>query len=222
MKKSLMVLIALVVTGAIYAQSPVHFGVRAGLNFASIKGDAATQLDQVLEWTDGMLTTGGRTGFHAGGFMQIPLGSRVMIEPGLSYSTKGYGFKGKVNLKVLEVIGINATTDLRTQYLEMPVLVKARIGKGFEVFAGPQVSYLLSSDLRVKAGVLGVNLLNRKWNVTDQFNRWDAAITGGIGYQFNNGLNIYAGYDHGLSRLNAGQSVDAYNRNIRVGMAMRF
>ena len=71
----------------------------------------------------------------------------------------------------------------------MPVLVKANIN-GFQVFAGPQVSYLAQADLRTSAGVLGFNLLDKTMNATEQFNRWDVALTGGVGYQFKNGVNV--------------------------------
>jgi len=53
---------------------------------------------------------------------------------------------------------------------------------------------------------LGINLLNNKIDATNQFNRWDAALTGGIGYQFSNGINLTASYDYGLSKLDANKN----------------
>jgi len=70
--------------------------------------------------------------------------------------------------------------------------------------------------------LLGFNVLNRKMDVTDQFNRWDAGITGGIGYQFANGLNITAAYDHGLSKVDANKSLSSYNRSFKVGVGFSF
>jgi hypothetical protein len=59
-------------------------------------------------------------------------------------------------------------------------------------------------------------------DVTSQFNRWDVGVTGGIGYQFTNGLNLSASYDYGLSKVDANQSVNAFNRGIKVGIGMTF
>ena len=105
--------------------------------------------------------------------------------------------------------------------LTSPLLLKANFS-GFQVFAGPQVSYLVNADLKTKAGVFGINLLNKSWDVTDEYNRWDAGITGGIGYQFKNGVSFSASYDHGLSRVDANESLEAYNRSFKVGLGMRF
>ena len=59
-------------------------------------------------------------------------------------------------------------------------------------------------------------------DVSDEFNEWDASITGGIGYQFVNGVNITAAYDHGLSRLDANKNMNAYNRSFKVGLGFSF
>jgi hypothetical protein len=105
--------------------------------------------------------------------------------------------------------------------VDLPLLLKANVG-GLEVFAGPQVSYLAKSDLKTTAGILGFNVLNRTMDATEQFNRWDAGVTGGVGYQFANGLNISAAYDHGLSKVDANERFDSYNRSFKVGLGFRF
>ena len=89
-------------------------------------------------------------------------------------------------------------------------------------FAGPQISYLASANLKTTAGVLGINLLNKTMDATSQFNRWDAGVTGGIGYQFSNGLNISASYDYGLSKVDASRRVNAYNNAIKLGIGINF
>ena len=86
------------------------------------------------------------------------------------YSQKGYNLKGELNLKGLEFLGANASAQLQSQYIDIPLLLKADLG-GFEIFAGPQVSYLTKADVVLKAGVLGFNLLNKKMDATEQFNR---------------------------------------------------
>jgi hypothetical protein len=93
---------------------------------------------------------------------------------------------------------------------------------GFQIFAGPQVSYLAKADLKTTAGVLGFNLLNKTLDATDQFNRWDAGVTAGIGYQLSNGVNISASYDHGLSKVDANQNLESYNRGFKVGLGLKF
>ena len=103
----------------------------------------------------------------------------------------------------------------------MPLLLKGNFN-GFEIFAGPQVSYLMKADLKTTAGVLGFNLLNKTLDATDQFNQWDAAITGGVGYPFSTGFSVQASSDHGRSKLDAKSTLNAYNDAFKVGIGMRF
>ena len=206
---------------AVSAQSNLYYGIHAGVSSADMRGDAVSSLDEVIDVAGDYVSTGSRTGFYTGAYMGIPLAKGLAIEPGINYSQKGYQLKGSLNVKGVDVLGINAKAKLHLNYLELPVLLKANIG-GLEVFAGPQISYLVHSNLTVSAGALGFNVLSYKLPVTSQFNHWDAGITGGIGYQFSNGVNLKASYDHGLSKVDAGKKLDAYNRMIKIGIGLRF
>jgi hypothetical protein len=221
MKKQILLLAAIVVSTFAMAQTQPSFGLRGGLTSSMIKGDAVKSLNSLLDYTDGMVATKSRTGFYGGAYATIPLSNSVSVEPGVYYAQKGYELRGELNIKNMDFLGINAKAQLQSHYIDMPVLLKANIG-GLQVFAGPQVSYLAKADLRTTAGVLGFNVLNRKLDATEQFNRWDAGITGGLGYQFANGVNIMASYDHGLSKADANKSLESYNRAFKIGLGYSF
>jgi hypothetical protein len=221
MKTKFLLALSLLFTGVMYAQVSPSFGIRAGVSSAAMKGDAVNSLKNVLDVTNGIISTSNRTGFYAGAYSNIPLSEIVSIEPGLYYSQKGYELKGAFSMKGLSFLEANARAKLNAGYIDLPVAIKADIS-GFQVFAGPQVSYLLNADLRATGGVFGINLLNTKTNVTQQFNRWDAGLTGGIGYRFGNGLNVTAAYDYGLSKVDANQNLKSYNRVLKVGIGMQF
>jgi hypothetical protein len=221
MKKQILLFASIALSTLAIAQSTPSFGIRAGLTSSSMKGDAVNNLQNLLDFTNGAVTTSAHTGFFAGANASIPVSELVSIEPGLYYSQKGYEMKGELNLKGVEFLGANAKAKLTSQYIDLPVLLKLNLN-GFQVFAGPQVSYLAKADLKTTAGVLGFNLLNKTMDATDQFNRWDAAVTGGIGYQFPNGFTISASYDHGLSKVDANQNMDSYNRSFKIGLGFSF
>ncbi len=186
-----------------------------------MKGDAVDNLQNLLDYTNGAVTTSGRNGFFAGFNASIPVSDLVSIEPGLYYAQKGYEMKGELNLKGVEFLGAKANAKLTSHYIDLPVILKLNMN-GLELFAGPQVSYLAKADLKTTAGVLGFNLLNKTMDATDQFNQWDAAVTGGIGYRFANGVCLSASYDHGLSKVDANQNFDSYNRSFKVGIGFNF
>jgi hypothetical protein len=221
MRKKILLFCSLAFSTIIFAQTSPSFGVRAGLSSAKMSGDAADNLNDLLDFTNGGVTTNSHTGFFGGGYVNIPLTGQLSVEPALYYTQKGYELRGELNVKGLDFLGANAKAKLTSSYIDLPILLKGNFS-GFQVFAGPQISYLTKADLRTTAGLLGFNLLNKTMDATEQFNRWDAGITGGIGYQFTNGLNITAAYDHGLSKADRNQNMEAYNRSFKVGLGISF
>ena len=218
MKKKILLSIAIAISTFTFAQTP-SFGVKAGIQSSGIRGDAIDNLKGLLDFTNGQVTTKDYMGFFAGGFATLPLSANISVEPGIYYSQKGYELNGALNVKGLDFLNAGAKAILQTQYMDVPVLLKANFG-GFQIFAGPQISYLTKADLKTTAGILGINLLNKTMDATSQFNRWNAGVTGGIGYQFSNGMSISASYDYGLSRADANQNVNAYNRAIKLGIGI--
>jgi hypothetical protein len=221
MKKQIILFSSVLISTLAMSQVKPSFGIRAGVSSASIKGQAADNLNSLLDFTQGAVTTTTHTGFFAGGYVSLPLSEAVSLEPALYYSQKGYELNGDIAIKGADFLGANAKARLTTNYIDMPVLLKVNLN-GFQVFAGPQVSYLTSADLKTTAGVFGFNLLNKTLDATSQFNQWDAGVTGGIGYQFSNGVNISAAYDHGLTKTDANRNMDAYNRSFKVGLGFKF
>ena len=219
MKKHLFFLSSLALSVAAMAQSNVSFGVRAGITNSNLRGNAVQSFQNVLDYTGGAVNTNSKTGFYGGGFVSIPVSEQFSVEPGITYSQKGYEMKGSFGIKGTDLIG--AKSQLNLNYIEMPVLAKANIS-GLQLFAGPQVSYLANANLHTTAGALGFNLINDRRDVKAQFNQWDVALTGGIGYQFANGFSVNAAYDHGLSKVNSGQSIEAYNQAVKVGVGFHF
>lgn len=219
MKNALLLLSFVLVSGFSFAQTTPVFGVKAGVLSSGMRGNAVDNFKNILDFTNGKVTTRNFTGFFAGGYASLPMSSNLSFEPGIYYSLKGYELDGSIGLKGMDFLGANAKAILQSQYVDIPVLLKGNFG-GFQVFAGPQVSYLTQANLKTTAGILGINLLNKSMDVTSQFNRWDVGVTGGIGYQFTNGLSLSASYDYGLSKADAHQNVNAYNHAVKIGIGI--
>lgn len=205
-----------------YAQSVPTFGLRTGVTVSGMRGDALNNLNGLIDLTGGVVNTETRTGFHAGAYMNVPVTGAVSFEPGIYYSQKGFSMKGGFDLKGLEFLGANASAELQASYIDMPLLLKIELVNGLHLFAGPQVSYLVKNNLQVEAGALGLSLFKRNIDVTNQFAKWDASVSGGLAYQFANGFNIQAGYDHGLSRVDANSRFKSYNTAVKLGVGFSF
>ncbi len=221
MKKQILLILSVLISTFTFAQLTPAFGVRAGVTSAGVRGNAADNLNKLLDFTGGLIKPKNSTGFFAGAYANLPLTGNISVEPALYYSQKGYELNGGLNLKGVEFLGASAKAKLQLQYIDVPVLLKANFG-GMQLFAGPQISYLTRADLRTTAGVLGINLLSKTTDATAQFNPWDVAVTGGIGYQLTNGVNIMASYDYGLSKMDANKNVSSYNHAVKIGLGISF
>ena len=221
MKNKILLFFSLVISASSFAQTKTSLGVRAGILSSGFRGNTVNSLNNLLDFSNGGITTADHTGFFGGIYASVPVGSVISIEPGLYYSQKGYDINGALSLKGLDFLGANAKAKLQMQYIDIPVLLKANLG-GLQIFAGPQFSYLSKADLHTTAGALGINVLNSSMDATNQFNRWDAGLTGGIGYQFSNGINLMASYDYGLSKIDANRNTSTYNRAIKLGLGISF
>lgn len=219
MKNILLLISFVLVSSYTFAQSSAVYGVKAGVLSSGMRGDVVKSFNNILDFTNGKVTTKNFTGFFAGGYASLPMSSNLSFEPGIYYSLKGYELDGSIGLKGMDFLGAHAKAILQSQYVDIPVLLKGNFS-GLQVFAGPQISYLAQSNLKTTAGVLGINFLNKTMDVTSQFNRWDIGVTGGIGYQFTNGLSLSASYDYGLSKADANQNLNAYNHAFKVGIGI--
>jgi len=222
MKKHLLMAVVLLAATSAFAQEKITVGIRAGVSSATITGDARNSLNSLVEATDGVVTTRNKTGFFAGASVNIPLGSGISVEPGILYDQKGMELRGGYQFKgIAAVLSPSARAALTLNYLTVPVLVKGSFG-GFQVFAGPQVSFLTNADLNVRAGALGFDVYRNRMDASAQFNKTDLGVTGGIGYQFGKGFSISAAYDRGLTRVDADRRMNAFNQAVKVGVGYRF
>lgn len=197
-------------------------GIRAGYNHATWGGNSVEEFANLGEQF-GAFKTEWVSGFHAGAYVSLPITANFSVEPGLLYSQKGM----RVSQTFLDgsAVGFLAPridVTSRMQYIDMPVLAKVTTGSGFQLFAGPQFSYLLNQDAVVEGGILGFSY-EQDFELNRGFRKFDVGLTGGIGYQMLNGININASYDYGLNSLDEGNSnVKAFNRAAKISIGYTF
>lgn len=142
MKKVYLVAAAFCVSGLVTAQttttqsktSDVHFGLRAGVNFANIIKDG-----------DKDFSTEIKPGFNAAAFLEIPVVTGFSVQPEVQFSQKGYKATGTV-------LGSPYDYRVTTNYVEIPVLAKFSPSETFGIVVGPQFSFLTSTNTKFKSG----------------------------------------------------------------------
>lgn len=117
MKKILLVAVLAVLGFVSGNAQEVKFGAKAGLNFASVRGENSDVYDTV-------------TAFNLGAVAEIPLSEKISFQPEVLFSGQGYSFGN-------DIAALN--------YLNVPLMGKYYVTKGLSLEAGPQVGFLLSA-----------------------------------------------------------------------------
>jgi hypothetical protein len=172
MKKMLLLAVLTVLGFTNVNAQKIKFGVKGGLNFANISGDNTKDADLV-------------TSFNFGVLSEIPISEKFSFQPELMYSGQGYSFNDNT---------------VALSYLNVPLMGKYYLTKGFSVEAGPQIGFLLAAK-------------NEKINVKDSFNTVDFGVNFGLGYKLDNGLNFGVRYNLGLTDINNVDNSSIKNKN---------
>lgn len=178
MNKRLILIIALcVATLFLVAEGNIRYGVKAGLNIASIgisEGDAETD---------------SRIDFALGGFMEYKMSPTFSIQPELLYTRKGYSEDNSFY-----------EMDLSITYIQMPVLAKYIFAEKYGIFAGPAIGFLMTADqdLELKGGW---DDWKGSEDVKEYYNSTEFALVFGADYDFNN-IIFDVRYDLGLTKIN--------------------
>ncbi|PHR12043.1 MAG: hypothetical protein COA40_09920 [Aequorivita sp.] len=100
-----------------------RFGAKAGVNFASLNGDDADDLD-------------GRTSFHIGAVARIQFSELLALQPEIIFSNQGY------------TVDIGESEDVtgRLGYINLPILVDVTLADGLSLQGGPQVGFNITAD----------------------------------------------------------------------------
>ena len=129
MKTFLRMALPLALLIAVPLQAQTTIGVKGGINIATVDTDVSDISDLVDS----------KTGFVGGGFVTLGLGSLFALQPELLYSQKGF-----------QVDEFGETVKFNTNYIEIPVLLKAQFKLAMlrpAVYAGPVVSFETSCSL---------------------------------------------------------------------------
>lgn len=157
----------------------VRLGAKAGLNYASIGGDYAENYDP-------------RVSFHIGGLVEVPLGGKFAIQPELLYSSEGMK-DGYYSL----VFDSNIKSNLKLDYINIPVMGKYYILDGLSVELGPQIGFLVSAKNKYED-----HQQSGTDDVKDLYNSIDFAIGLGASYRLNNGIFFSLRFNKGISKIN--------------------
>jgi Outer membrane protein beta-barrel domain len=177
--------IAIALVGAASAASAqgLEFGVKGGLSVAEFAG-GANDFDE---------SEGSRKGLVAGAFVAVPLAGPLSFQPEALFAQKGSAYDFP-----------DLDTTVKLDYVEVPLLLKARFGVGVRpyFFAGPYVGLRLSAKAHGNAGADGADDVD----LENETKGTDYGVVGGAGVELGR-LLVEARYARGLGGI-ASDAID--------------
>ncbi|WP_129717217.1 porin family protein [Pedobacter sp. SYP-B3415] len=204
MKKLFFLAAALFITVSASAQndSKIRLGLKAGLNISNIiKDDGNNNFN-----TDYLV------GFNGGVTLDIPIVDRLAFSPELLYSTKGY--------KADAPFGTFTQT---THFIDAPLLARINLAGGLNLIAGPQVSFLLSTNNKYENSLGSIER-----QIDEDSDRFRKSLVGGVigfRYDINQQFDIHGRYALDFQKNNedgTSRTPEFRNQVFQVGIGVKF
>ncbi len=192
------------------AYPKTKFGLRGGVNANSWTNEfPSVEIAGQSIYPDAWKAT---YGFHVGANANIRLSQLIAIEPGILYTVKGTG-------TTIEENGISGEGNVKSNYIDIPFLLRLYVSGGFNIFLGPQMAYHLNSsyDLFVE----GDKIVSGE-DATEGMSEYDVAGILGVGYEFGSGVNINLSGEMGFLTVDSYDELSTFNRNIRLSIGFAF
>jgi Outer membrane protein beta-barrel domain len=192
MRKLLAAMVAVILccsaTFAQKAKSKSVFGFKGGFNASTFR--TAVHYDNFdPDWKAGLVL---------GAFVEIPLAGNLTVQPEFLYSEMGS--KGGS--------GEWGNVTFRYDYFSIPVLIKYRFCKSFNVFVGPQADFLIRARQRD---------FYRTVTITNDIKDFDFAVTAGLEAWFSKQFVLSARYIHGVRDVSfENETHTFFNQGVQV------
>jgi hypothetical protein len=164
--------ISLVLIFSTFSYSQVRFGVKSGINIATMK-DINNHPKNRLGW-------------YGGGFANIHIHKKIVLQPELFFSGKGYKYIGNLNE--------NEKSSSRINYLTGSVLLGYKIDNKTSMFLGPEVGYLVSAH--------NIWPTKQAFNVYKNYpTKLDIGLDIGLSYTVLNNVGLEIRYSYGFKSI---------------------
>ncbi|CDN75839.1 PorT family protein [Elizabethkingia anophelis] len=186
----------------------IRFGIKGGGNLSRI--------------TEGNFSdTEHKFGFNGGVFMNVPMSDKFNFQPEVIYNYMGSKSTGKNDQNQ----DVKHETNLG--YISVPLMVQFNVTPKFYVEAGPEFSYLVNANSKLKNGN---QTITDNWNskTLDDLKRFNAAGAIGLGYRITDNWGVNARYTTGFTKIGKNDTTvgqlfnDSRNENIQLGLSYTF
>lgn len=186
MKLFLITITAMLMAVGTAAAQSINIGVKGGLNSYTINNGNDAEFDSKI-------------GLNVGLLGHVHLNDQYAFQPELVYSMQG---------------ATSGNSDLKLDYINVPLLVQYMFDNGFRIQAGPQLGFLLNAEAENN---------NSSNDIKNEFKSIDLGLSLGVSYVHPpTGFGVDARYNLGLSDITESENVESTNRGFQVGVFYLF
>ena len=190
MKKICLIITCVLASTVVFAQHGAKFGLKGGLNVASLKFDNTEEVDA-------------RLGLHLGVLTHLHLAPQWALQPEVVYSQEGAKFS--------DPDGITVKTD----YINVPVMIQYMFNNGFRLEAGPQLGLAVNQKIEDDES-------DEEVDADDLFKSTNVSVGLGVSYLTYSGIGIGARYNLGLSNISESDDNEIKGRNFQISLFYMF
>lgn len=180
----------LLLANATFAQ--FSLGIKGGANMTKIEGRSFS--DEFLY------------GYHVGGFLTIPIGGRLAIQPEVLFNQ----LQSRTGDEFRDIYqpAFNGNTNVKLNYLSIPVLLNYKLANIISLQAGPQFGRLINRDQSL--------LVNGR----QAFSEGDLSLLGGVQISLLK-LRLNGRYVVGLNNINDIDNQDSWrNQGFQISLGL--
>ena len=172
MKKRILFLLFPIIGSLVGFTQTAHIGVSGGMAISRGSYEPSEGLDRRVF-----------AGFDGGALLEIGTGSKIMVQPEVNFSIIG-----------VEINDGEKEATIKLRYVTIPVLVKLSVSKNVNLFAGPQLGFLLSAKR-------DSSFTNETIDLDGYFKRNDFGLVAGVEYNFGKHIFLGTRYYYGLHQV---------------------
>ena len=203
--KKIFLLITMITLSIITTNAQVSFGLKAGLNISSVSN--LTNNSATVGTTTATNKTKLKLGGQFGAYANIHFGKILGLQPELLFSMKGYKYESK---SVVGNVEARSTSDVRINYIEIPLQLRVNPTENFYLLAGPYFGILAgaSSTNTSYSSVPPIPPVTTtsKSTSTNGLKSLDLGIAVGLGFKAENGFTMGLKYSRAFSSIYANDS----------------
>ncbi len=201
MKKTLSIIALTILTAtSVLSQENIQFGIKGGVNFTNMTADYLVDNEY-------------KTGFHIGGLVEIPFGSKFSLQPEVLYSTQGA--KGAEVLLAVPYPGAPEfapfNVEYKLDYIQIPILAKIYLVESFSLEIGPSFNFLVNDEI-----------IHRYSTDNDIGETFEFSGIIGVSYKIKSEFFAYFRYNHGFTDAISLDYTEGKNYGFSLGIGYMF